>query len=184
MLMTSDGYGALRNLHQATWYRLTQIESNAFEKTIAGEAENLTKRLFDMVIPLLLNDSPEESKDDDRLFRDWDARRSALSELFKKCHKLRAELVFRQEHFEFYRPKSGTRFDPLTMQADQNQGTVSGRAKVSLCLFPAVLVYPTLKLGEEDGDADKLNGFWDCISRQDGERGDGTVILKATVLLQ
>lgn len=44
--------------------------------------------------------------------------------------------------------------------------------------------YPTRHLHVTESDASAVTSLSDCIVRTDMERGDGTIIRKATVLLQ
>ena len=180
-----DGIAAVENLHEATWNISTADDYSSFNNIVGRETTNLVRRLCAILKPLfsLGVDNPEH---EDLLLNEWDKRGRSLRDAIKECLKLKARLSIRRQFFEFYMPDSGARFDKAIMEADPAFTTVSDIAnqRVFLCMRPAVFRYFRKRREGDEKPFNSLIDFCDCITREDGERGDGVLISKAVVLLQ
>ena len=181
----ADGFHALRDLHQGSWYILTQQESDNFKDFTTRAARSSTERLNGLVTPLLSLIRATNVEEQSWILNNWTSRPALIEGIFKECIELKAKLPFRQQYFEFYMPNPGTDFDDSLMEATVGVNKLEDEAGVciSACVFPAVVVYPTRFSGAREEEIDDITGFFLGISRRDDDREDGEVMLKAVVWL-
>ena len=180
-----DELDALRSLHQASWHLLTKLESHEFDEFVGRTAKSLKQRLDDLVTPLFSLVKLNSIEDQSRIHKRWIARQGQLEEILTNCLRLKANIPFRRQYFEFYMPKTGTKFDDNLMEAEVGVEELEepDDASVSACLFPAAVVYPTRFSGAREENTDDITDCFLGVSRRDDDRGDGEVVLKAVVWL-
>lgn len=182
---SADGADALRHLHHAAWYNLTREDSSGFQDIIKKAARDLAHRCSNVLAPLLLQDSNYERDLNTASVEKWFSKLEILEDLFASCVKLKARLPLRRRYFEFYLPTPQTRLKSSTMEADPTQGLVKKQSGIVLLpTSPAIFHYPKRRWKVDENDASAVMSLSDCIVRQEKERGDGTTICKASVLLQ
>ena len=173
----------------ATWSSLTKDDCPFYTRFVSQEAKALAQRLTNTLAPLFAAGTKGKAVPKFERWgqpvKDWKERFVLIEEIFSGCLALRARCPLKQCYFEAYMPASGTAFDSATMVVDESRAReASPSDSVLFCTMPAVITYPTREWQKAESEIIAISGFGEFMVRKDGERDDGTVMSKASVILQ
>jgi hypothetical protein len=106
--------------------------------------------------------------------------------VFQECLRFKSKAATSGAYYEMHTLATGTQFDPKTMTLDGQSanGPASKKRKILFCLLPSIIKYDSRQFEEDTQSAQDIGSSGEFVTRQEGQRTDGSVLFPPLVTLQ